>query len=157
MSIELKIKAKHLALEIGVIRFEEAKVQKRIEKIRKMEEQAHKERNNQKATIFYRYRLDAEREHTSLVRHRKEKVSTEVRATNLARAYLKGVPYKTVENKRKMEPDVNGVVNHNEYVFWKHVVPRVAMMCKKYNSDFKVRHKATDEEMFNLVSDWINQ
>jgi hypothetical protein len=82
MCIELKIKSKHLALEPGIIRFEERKLLKQI-------------RNG----------YDMLAKYTELVYHRKNDVRNEARATQLAIAYLKGKPYSKVELKRKSETE----------------------------------------------------
>lgn len=95
MSIYLKIKNKHLALEAGVIKFEERKQKK-----------------------LGNYQVV-----NSLCEHRKRNVRNENRATSLARAYIRGADYSTVESKRKPE---------REYDFETYVYPRVLMMIQKY-------------------------
>lgn len=70
MSIELKIKSKHLAEEAKIIRFEERR---------------QKARNKQ---LYF-----------SLRSHRRWDVRNENRATFLARAYLAGKAYSVVEQK----------------------------------------------------------
>lgn len=82
MCIELKIKSKHLALEPGIIRFEERKLLKQI-------------RNG----------YDMLAKYISLVLHRKTDVRNEARATQLAIAYLKGKSYSKVELKRKPDTE----------------------------------------------------
>lgn len=103
MSIELKIKAKHLALEPAIIRKEEKKILKRI----------RSGRCNDTAEAFRKYE--------SLHNHRKWNVRNESRATHLARAYIAGMTYSTVEKKR-----------HNEYNFNRYIVPRILAMVQKY-------------------------
>jgi hypothetical protein len=110
MSVELKIKSKHLSLEAGVIRFEERKIRKQLE--------WHRERQTNDA------KLDAT--WTSLNIHRRWDVRNENRATYLARAYLAGVPYASVEQKRKEE---------NEYKFKTYILPRVVSMVEKYGPE----------------------
>lgn len=80
MSIELKIKAKHLALEPMVIKHEEAKLKTRI-----------KHADDKESLI---------RQLNSLTTHRKWNVRNESRATGLARAFLRGKPYAAAERKR---------------------------------------------------------
>lgn len=52
--------------------------------------------------------------------HRKHKVRPEARATLLAYAYIRGIPYKKVESDAKHQPDWN----------------RVSTMVKKYGSGY---------------------
>ena len=85
MSIELKIKSKHLGLEAKVIKFEEAKLKQQLRWMRKRQESLEK----------LEWKLQ------SITSHRKHEVRNENRATFLARAYIAGVPYKTVEHKVK--------------------------------------------------------
>lgn len=70
MSIELKVKSKHLAAEAKIIRFEEKK-----------------QKAKNKAAFW------------SLRQHRRWDVRNENRATFLARAFLAGKPYRIVERK----------------------------------------------------------
>ena len=107
MSIELKIKSKHLALEPAIIRREEKKILNRI----------RSGRCNDTASAFRKYE--------SLHNHRKWNVRNESRATELARAYIAGKPYKFVEQKRKDE---------NEYKFLVYIIPRIVAMVNKYGS-----------------------
>lgn len=120
MSIELKIKSKHLALEPAIIRHEERKILKRI----------RSGRCNDTAEAFRKYE--------SLHNHRKWNVRNEARATELARAFLAGKPYYTVENKRKPE---------NEYKFKRYILPRIVAMVNKYNSNREVYTE-------NFISQW---
>jgi len=111
MSIELKIKSKHLALEAQVIRFEEHKLRNRINYAIKKNVQVDID------SIKYTWH--------SINEHRRWDVRNENRATFLARAYLAGLDYKTVEVKRKPE---------NEYKFVAHIIPRVLAMVIKYGN-----------------------
>lgn len=109
MSIELKIKAKHLALEPQIIKHEEQKLKKQIK--------------NYKISSVDEKDLGRERlilKLNSLANHRKHDVRREARATHLARAYLAGKPYLTVEQKRKDE------------VAFRYIVQRVVEMVRKY-------------------------
>ena len=107
MSIELKIKSKHLGLEAKVIKFEEAKLKKQLKWHSKVMSP------NQKLE----WKLN------SIVNHRKWDVRNENRATFLARAYIAGVPYKTVEHK------CIDIAKRDCYV-----VPRVLAMVNRYHN-----------------------
>jgi hypothetical protein len=106
MSIELKIKAKHLALEPQVIRHEEDKLKKQMT-YHRGEEGSYWE--------FQRKLQD-------LMAHRRWNVRNESRATTLARAYLAGKVYSTIE-KRHMCNDV---------MFQIYILPRIVTMVSKY-------------------------
>lgn len=103
MSIELKIKSKHLALEPRIIKHEEEKLKKQIKY------------NNTDYKLVDKL--------NSLVCHRKHNVRNEVRATELARAYLAGKTYTYVEKKRK-----------DEGSFQLYIVPRIVAMVTKYGT-----------------------
>ena len=92
MSIELKIKSKHLSVEAKIIRFEEKKL---------------KAKNK---AMFWNLRS-----------HRTWEVRNENRATFLARAFLEGRAYGTVEKN---------VENQGKLVHY--IVPRVLSMVNKY-------------------------
>ena len=77
MSIELRIKSKHLAEEARIIKFEEARQKK-----------------------FGNYETL-----NRLCEHRKIDVRNENRATFLARAYIAGKPYRSCEHKRRPEKE----------------------------------------------------
>lgn len=117
MSIELKIKSKHLSEEARIIRFEE----------RKLFRQYQWALNNYRAAgnndMYPRWNDKAFMSYESLNRHRRWDVRNENRATFLARAYIAGVPYNTIEQKRNPE---------NEFAFQWHVLPRVIAMVFKY-------------------------
>lgn len=76
MSIELKIKAKHLAAEAKIIRAEERKAKE----------------SGDTAQL------------QSLHDHRLHTVRPAARSTHLARAFIKGVPYKVVEQTCRTQP-----------------------------------------------------
>lgn len=118
MSIELKIKSKHLSEEAKIIRFEERKLLKQYQWSLN---EYHKTGNND---MYPRWNDKAFLSFCSLHNHRKWDVRNENRATYLARAYIAGIPYKTVEQKRN--PD-------NEHTFKTFVLPRVFAMVVKYN------------------------
>lgn len=117
MSIELKIKSKHLSEEARIIRFEEQKQLKQFQWAKRK----HYEAGNNKE---YHYWDDkAWKTWHSLNSHRRYDVRNENRATFLARAYIAGVPYNTVEHKRNLE---------NEHIFQNQILPRVFAMVVKY-------------------------
>jgi hypothetical protein len=105
MSIELKIKSKHLGLEAKVIKHEERKLKKQIRWM--------SSRQALPPNFVYKYQ--------SIHNHRVWDVRNENRATFLARAYLAGKPYRSVEHKRK-----------DESVFNDWILPRVFEMVNKY-------------------------
>lgn len=80
MSIELKIKSKHLAEESRIIKRE-------------------KEALKRKRPHDYVSQINSIISHKSLV------IKPEARATHLARAYLSNTPYLSVEKSRKVEKD----------------------------------------------------
>jgi hypothetical protein len=106
MSIELKIKSKHLGLEAKVIKFEEAKLKKQLRWHSKVQSPNKK----------LEWKL------ASITEHRKWNVRNENRGTFLARAFIAGVPYKTVEHK------VKDTVVRDIYV-----LPRALSMVQKYH------------------------
>ncbi len=109
MSVELKVKSKHLSVESQIIRFEERKLRQRVN--------------------YYRVRQASNLANTTLAKmeslslHRRWDVRNENRATFLARAFLAGKPYASVERSRRHE---------NEWTFRWAVVPRVVAMVNKY-------------------------
>ena len=115
MCIELKIKSKHLALEPQIIKHEERKLKKQI-------------RSN-KGDL-----QELLRKYESLVNHRKFIVRNAARATELARAYLSGKAYTTVERKR-----------YDEGSFQCYIVPRVHAMVTKYGKG--EQRKITKEDI----------
>lgn len=115
MSVELKIKSKHLSEEARIIRFEE----------RKLLKQFMWAKNKHYATgsndEFKYYYDPAWCQWNSLSNHRKWDVRNENRATFLARAYIAGIPYNRVEQKRK-----------DETLFTRWILPRICSMVVKY-------------------------
>lgn len=108
MSMELKIKSKHLALEPQIIRCEEDKLKSQIKY------------HNKLGNVGLAFALNTKLE--SLSAHRRWNVRNEARATELARAYLKGKPYISVEKRSKCNDDM----------FKLYIVPRVVAMVTKY-------------------------
>lgn len=110
MSIELKIKSKHLSLEAQVIRFEENKLRK--------QEKWHREAGN----AAERAKLTSTR--VNIADHRRGIVRDENRATFLARAFLTGQNYSNLEAKV-----------HNQYHLRYKIMPRVIQMVQKYGNN----------------------
>ena len=115
MSVELKIKSKHLSEEARIIRFEERKLFKQFEwaKTKHYETGSNDE--------YYTFNDPAWCKWRSLSNHRKWEVRNENRATFLARAYLAGKSYKSVENKC-----------NDTSVLRAYILPRVYEMVNKY-------------------------
>ena len=82
MSVELKIKSKHLSVEARIIRFEERKL---LKQYRWAEAKHHQTGNND---MYPRWHDVAFTSYCSLSKHRKWDVRNENRATFLARAYI---------------------------------------------------------------------
>jgi len=135
MSIELKIKSKHLGVEASIIRFEE---QKLLKQYQWSLNQYLKAGNND----MYPSSTDAAfNSYCSLNKHRRWDVRNENRATFLARAYIAGKAYCSVEQKRKPE---------NEYTFIAFIIPRVVAMVAKYGSN-KMQLKIYDRDTKAMV------
>jgi hypothetical protein len=117
MSVELKIKSKHLSEEARIIKFEE---RKQLKQYQWALNKWHAAGNND---MYPRWDDKAFNTYCSLNQHRKCDVRNENRSTFLARAYIDGVPYTTVEQKRKPE---------NESYFQILILPRVWAMVAKY-------------------------
>lgn len=154
MSIELKIKSKHLALEPAIIRTEEHKLKKRIEWYKTK----HQLSGNVDWFGLYKTHPDLANlfsKRASLQSHRCVQVREEARATYLARAYLKGMPYKVVEAKTIEKPP---------YAVMQSLIRMVMKYgSKHYNHDFdkttvpfKVVKKAEDKAKEDIVK-WLDQ
>jgi hypothetical protein len=128
MSVELKIKAKHLALEPAIIRKEEKKL---WDKFR---------RSGHENVWDCKYGLKA----TLLESHRKVEVRREARATHLARAFIKGLPYEAVEsNKPLSEPSFDR----------SYFIGRMTKMIKKYHPE---RHSMSLDEWTKKITEWLS-
>ena len=132
MSIELKIKSKHLSLEADVIRFEERKLQRQIKWL--------KDRQQTGAIEVLRWKRD------ELKHHRKWNVRNENRSTFLARAFINQIPYKNTEKSRKLE---------KENIFWISVFPRMVKMIIKYDKNFA--YPADLSKATKVVEEWIRK
>lgn len=155
MSIELKIKAKHLALEPAIIRKEERKLKKQFHWFK----QKHQITDVSLSNIYGKhpelYMLHSKR--YSLERHRKTLVRNASRATHLARAYIAGMPYSRVEKTRKAE---------NEIVFQNDILQQVFRMVAKYSAKplqkkYNRETKLTDydavekENLMKAIDKWL--
>ncbi len=154
MSIELKIKAKHLALEPAIIRREEQKLKKQFAWFK----QKHQITENDFTQIFLNHRelYNIHSKRYSLEHHRKTVVRNASRSTHLARAYIAGMSYDRVEKKREDE------------LLFKHVIlPEVFRMVakysakplqKKYNRETKITDYDTveKENLMNAINKWCN-
>lgn len=126
MSIELKIKTKHLSLEPAIIRHEERKLLKQIKYIKNRQGYEAAEK------LVSKWH--------SLATHRKKDVRNEARATHLARAYLDGKSYASVE-KKCLRGDILKTV----------IVPRIVSMVMKYgpNTYFKTWDKDQKKAVYS--------
>ena len=117
MSIELKIKSKHLATEPAIIRHEERKLRNQMRWFK----QHYQLGTDPMSDPEYR---NLWKQNFSLAEHRKWNVRNESRATFLARAFLSGKRYSTVEKNV-----------HQFSILRAHVVPRIVDMVMKYGPD----------------------
>ncbi len=131
MSIELKIKSKHLALEPAIIRKEEYRILKQI---------AWTKKKYQVNDVYGDVLYPLYSKYFSLSNHRKCDVRNEARATHLTRAFLRGLPYKCVESKV-----------HDLVILRVVIAPRIVSMVAKY-SDRPLK-KMWDREKKKMVYD----
>lgn len=129
MSIQLKIKSKHLALESKVIKFEEQKLLGQARRCTALQAEGHNNNYSEQHMRAYR----------SIRGHRTEHVRPEARATLLARKFIQGATYAQIEQKRRPS---------KEYIFNMRVVPRIAAMVTKYG-----HCNVTNDD----VLEWINK
>ena len=113
MSVELKIKSKHLAFEPAIIRKEEYAIVRQMKYFREVH-QTNGLDDPLYMTLRYKY--------DDLHRHRMWNVKNEARATYLARAYIAGKSYKQVERK----------THDNSNLFIGRILPRIVEMVAKY-------------------------
>lgn len=143
MSVELKIKSKSLDAEAKIIKLEEKKFDKRINKIINL--------HQGEITDTVR-RLRAKQ--GWIKNHRQFDVRKEARATFLARAFIKGMPYSVVENHKRKE--------NTEWYFENHIIPRVASMSYKYDKSrlypgLSKPSPADLENMTKKIKEWAKQ
>jgi hypothetical protein len=147
MSVELKIKNKHLAEESRIIRFEE---QKELKKARWTQKEYLAKGNSLPNNWLDRYHLNQSWFGTyyTINSHRRHDVRNENRATSLARAYLAGVGYNIVEHKRKPENEMNFRLN---------IIPRVVKMVNKYGRDWNKETQSRPPEITKEdILKWFN-
>lgn len=118
MSIELKIKSKHLATEPAIIRHEERKLRKQLQWFKQHYQLGLEPMSDPEYYSLWQ-------KNYSLASHRKWDVRNETRATLLARAFLSGKPYNTVEKKV-----------HSHAILRAYIVPRVIDMVMKYGPEY---------------------
>lgn len=151
MSVELKIKSKHLSEEARIIRFEERKLARQVQYDKKQHYSAGS--NDPFITS------PAHSTMLNIKQHRRWDVRNENRATFLARAFLSGKTYASIEAKR-----------NNDYTFWAFIVPRVLEMVNKYGPNdqriYKQFNKTISKYEYNAgeyaklkdkVKEWIKQ
>jgi hypothetical protein len=147
MSIELKIKSKHLSQEARIIRFEERKL---LKNLRSNIDWHKTSGHNGEYAVCQDKNFNS---YKSLHSHRIINVRDENRATFLARAYIEGTPYLEAENNRKRD---------KEYHFKYAILPRVTAMVVSYGKleagdkeycTTKRRRVATDA-LKNKISTW---
>lgn len=123
MSVELKVKVKSLAAEAKIIRQEEVKAKKSAQW------------NDVRQNIVERCKYEDIRE--NLYRHRIDVVRFECRCAELARAFINGVPYRTVERN-----------THDGAYTMGRIQGRVQKLVNKYGKT------KVDAE---TIHDWMNQ
>ena len=139
MSVELKIKSKHLSFEPAIIKHEERKLRKQIE--------WHNNHQIDSDKLYFKLQ--------SLYMHRIQDVSNEARATFLARAYIDKMPYKVVEQNVRDENKFKNII-----------LPRVVDMVMKYNTNVKKRYDKEKNKFLypqdklefhkNAILEWYN-
>lgn len=102
--VELKMKAVSLAAEVRLIRREERKHEKSASWCVRWLSQTGNMKAANRADILQQ-RKDSARVVDSLRYHRKIELRSEQRSTHLARAYLRGVPYRSVERTCNAPPN----------------------------------------------------
>lgn len=118
MSVELKIKSKHLSEESKIIRHEEKKY------LGAWRHDCSKNREDQANAPLVPCENTHYNTFSKLHYHRVIEVRFENRATFLARAYLAGKAYKDVEGSRK-----------DDAVFYVYILPRLTAMVAKYGEN----------------------
>lgn len=146
MSVELKIKAKHLALEPAIIRKEENKLREQLAYNKQLYQVYYVEDHSVTSEIYNKW--------YSLQHHRKTVVRNAARATHLARAYIAGMPYSKVEKKCDAS------------VLRAYILPEVFRMVAKYGDKKLVKrwsyeHKmlryneAEERELWDAIKKWL--
>jgi hypothetical protein len=131
----MKVRIKELAQESKFIRKEENKVKSKkeylYEKFPKMETSVG---------VLYG---DLCNDQAKLASHRKYEVRNAARAAQLAYAFLRGIPYLTVEGKRKQE---------KEYLFNANIKPEIKRLVKKFGNLYTYNSENYDAE----VDKWLD-
>lgn len=109
MSVQLKVKAKTLAVEASYIRKEEYKMKRQARWFRD-----HQQDDASQVAYLTFWNLQD---------HRKVHLRQAARATHLARAFLAGQAYADIEHKR---------LGQYEKVFNDKIIPEIVRMVKKY-------------------------
>lgn len=131
MSIELKIKAKSLAAESKIIRHEIQKLKITAAWSRRLAATSVSEGSvTEDLGMLTDTRVKAEYKINDLATHRSQVVGCESRATHLARAFLAGKDYKTIENRRRNEGQL-----YLEYNFL-YIIRKVTKMIRKYGHPY---------------------
>ena len=131
MSLELKIKSKHLGEEAKIIRFEERKLLKRAKYLIVRDGDRRFYRDDETGKWVTTELDKVFHQHWKLLSHRTEDVRNENRATFLARAFLKGQKFTDVERSTKDLGKLSVTI-----------LPRTLKMVQKYG-----KPKATMEEL----------
>ena len=132
MSIELKIKAKHLALEPAIIKKE----------IKKLGRQLSYE---QKDTDVVPYKLINKID--SLHCHLIQDVKREARATHLVRGFMSGKKYSEIERNTPLSVYSNSFEGHYNRNF---ILGRMVKMYQKYGP------KNHDLDTKKMIEDWLD-
>lgn len=142
MSIELKIKSKHLSEEARIIRFEERKLLKQVKYLTKRDgdKRFYVDCETKKWVYTPLDKVLTKLWHLSS--HRTEDVRNENRATFLARAYLKGQAYSDVESPLSDNGKNNSKLARRNTKLSMCILPRTLKMIQKYG-----KPKTTMEEL----------
>lgn len=111
MSLELKIKSKHLAAEAKIIRREEAKLKRQIRSnAAYYAEDSGNDYTPEQMEKWKRLARERKNSLVSMNTHRRTKVRTVARSTHLAYGFLRGTPYRVMENeKTRTVPNWNAI------------------------------------------------
>lgn len=133
MSVELKIKAKHLAVEARIIRHQENKAKRWAKALTRRGE------DNSRA----REQIE------SMCNHRRGKLRRSARMTHLARAFMNNRPYKQVEQP-KFE---------NRLLEWDYILigALVAKYAPRSEPRFHNIRNANKEQLKELVLEWTRR
>lgn len=144
MCVELKIKAKHLALEPAIIRKEEHKIKRQLKWMRENLQINHDYVTAWGTKFTTEHQVEYRKLYSKLIslrnhRGQDSELRREARATHLARAFLAGKPYRSVERSVR------------EPAFCVYTLKRIAKMVTKYDT----RNKRSEEANYHLIKAWI--